>query len=281
MNPFQETFKDLQQKGERALVGFVTAGDPSLERSEEVISALLDAGTDILELGVPFSDPTADGPVIQRASGRALKAGVNLNKVLALTAKIRTKSNAPVVLFSYYNPILAYGLSRFYEHAVEAGVDGLLTVDLPFEEFREVYGAFPGEKLPLIRLVAPTTPKDRMALIARKASGFLYLVSMTGVTGSSGLDIGAVEKTTARLKSITELPVCVGFGVSTPEQVSAVAKSAEGVVVGSAFERLIEKNLHAHDLAQRIHDYAAQLKQAARLTEGCRSLLPRSAGFSR
>jgi tryptophan synthase alpha chain len=258
----KETFDNLGKRGESALVGFATAGDPDLERSLGVLRAMCESGVDVLELGVPFSDPTADGPVIQRASQRALARGMRLSRAIGMVRELRSSVSAPIVLFSYYNPVLAYGLSRFYKDALAAGADGVLVVDLPPEESGEMLAEWEGRELDLIRLVAPTTPTERMRTIADQASGFLYLVSMTGVTGSAGLDLAEVAAETARLKSVTELPVCVGFGISTPEEARAVARVAEGVVVGSAFERLIEAHGGERDLEERIREYTRSLKEA-------------------
>jgi tryptophan synthase alpha chain len=265
MNRIAKVFEEMRHKGERALVGFVTAGDPSIEISLDMVKAMCEAGLDILELGVPFSDPTADGPVIQRSSGRALKAGVTLTRVLEMARELRRATQIPIVLFSYYNPILAYGVERFYTDARAADVDGLLVVDLPPEESAEMTSAWSGNELALIRLVAPTTPPERMADIAAKASGFLYLVSMTGVTGSAGLNLdevsGAVEALRARSQGI---PICVGFGISTPDQVRAVGALADGAVVGSAFERLIEEHLDDPALVLLMGEAVRSLKVATR-----------------
>lgn len=262
MNRIEATFGRLKQKEEKALVGFVTAGDPTVSKSMEIIEAMLHGGMDILELGVPFSDPMADGPVIQRSSGRALKAGVNLKTVLQMTQSIRRISSIPIITFSYYNPILAYGVEQYYEDALDAGGDGILLVDLPPEESKEMTARWAGNELALIRLIAPTTRPERMAEIAKNASGFLYLVSMTGVTGSSGLDVREVSETVGSLKKATSLPICIGFGVSTPEQVAALAPLADGIVVGSAFERLIEKHLDDPDCANRVGEKVRALKAA-------------------
>jgi len=264
MNRIERTFAELKQKKESALVGFVTAGDPDLETSLAITTAMCEAGVDILELGIPFSDPTADGPVIQRSSQRALAQGVTLRKVLEMTATLRQSIAAPIILFSYYNPILAFGLKEFYAAAKAAEADGLLVVDLPPEESEEMTSLWPAQDLALIRLIAPTTPADRMARVAASASGFLYLVSKTGVTGSDGLDVAEINQHTARLRAVTPLPICVGFGISTPADVAAIASSAEGVVIGSAFERTIEENLEASDLAARLAAQVSTLKQAAK-----------------
>lgn len=262
MNRIDTTFTTLKKKGESALVGFVTAGDPDYARSLEIIKAMCAGGLDVLELGIPFSDPTADGPIIQRSSARSLQNGTGPESVMAMTRELRAVTDVPIILFSYYNPILAYGPAVFYKHAVAAGADGLLVVDLPPEESHEMTGLWPGDALALIRLVAPTTPAERRAYIARAARGFLYLVSKTGVTGSDGLDLAAVGASTAALKSISSLPVCVGFGISTPEDVAAIAANADGVVIGSAFEKIIEENLEKPDLAAIMCRSIQQLKAA-------------------
>ena len=179
-----------------------------------------------------------------------------------MTRDLRNLSSVPIVIFSYYNPILAYGVKSFYEDAVDAGADGVLIVDLPPEESEEMTSQWSGNNLALIRLIAPTTPPERMAKITADASGFLYLVSMTGVTGSCGLDVGSVSQVIASLKAVTSLPICVGFGVSTPEQVRDLAPLAEGVVVGSAFERLIEEHLEDPNCAAKVGEKAKALKEA-------------------
>lgn len=260
-----QTFNALKKKREKALVGFVTAGDPDLNRSLDIIMAMCRAGMDILELGVPFSDPTADGPVIQRSSGRALARGVTLARVLEMTKEIRQKTSIPIILFSYYNPILAYGNRKFYENAVAAGADGVLLVDLPPEESDEMTDEWTGDDLSLIRLIAPTTPVERMRKIADGASGFLYLVSKTGVTGSAGLDTSDVKHHADTLRSVSDLPICVGFGISTADDVRAVAKAADGVVIGSAFEKMIEENMDKQELVSMIETQTSAYKAATRM----------------
>ncbi|OQX23089.1 MAG: tryptophan synthase subunit alpha [Desulfobacteraceae bacterium IS3] len=263
MNRIDETFKRLRQKKEKALVGFVSAGDPNISQSLRLIKAMCESGVDILELGVPFSDPTSDGPVIQRSSGRALKSGVNLKAVIEMTREIREFfARAPIILFSYYNPVLAYGNKAFYNDALAAGADGLLIVDLPPEESDEMTSEWPGNDLSLIRLIAPTTPQERMAKIAASASGFLYLISKIGVTGSDGLDTGDISEHIKRLRSVTQTPICVGFGISTPQEVAAVASHADGVVIGSAFERLIEENLENPEIVSVLAEKVRACKAA-------------------
>lgn len=262
MNRIKNKFNELKENHQAALVGFVTAGDPDIKTSRKIIKAMCDSGVDILELGVPFSDPTADGPVIQRSSTRALKQGVYLKDVLEMTRELRKTSSVPVILFSYYNPIMAYGIDAFYRDALDAGADGLLVVDLPSEEAEELIGGWNPEEFAFIRLVAPTTPRERMAMITAKASGFLYLVSKTGVTGSDGLDTADIRHHTDTLRSVTPLPICVGFGISTPEDVSAISEFTDGVVIGSAFERMIEENLDSPDLPVMIGKMTTEFKRA-------------------
>lgn len=264
MTRIDRTFKNLKDKGEKAIIGFLTAGDPDMETSLAIISAMCENGVDILELGVPFSDPTADGPVIQRSSARALKQGMHLAGVLEMTSNLRQSSEVPIILFSYYNPIMAYGKERFYRDAMAAGADGVLVVDLPAEESHELTEVWEGNDFCLIRLLAPTTPKERMRMIARNASGFLYMVSMTAVTGSGGLDTTELGDYVGNIKTTTELPVCVGFGISTPSDVAAVTAVADGAVIGSAFERTIEENLGNPDIAAIIGKQTAAYKEAAR-----------------
>lgn len=264
MNRIQKTFNDLRQRKEKALVGFVTAGDPTPELSLEIILGMCRSGLDVLELGIPFSDPTADGPVIQRSSERSLEKGTSLTSVLAMTRKIRLETDIPVILFSYYNPIFNYGTVRFYQDAVEAGADGVLVVDLPPEESDEMTAEWNGQKLSLIRLVAPTTPQGRMSFIAGAGEGFLYLVSKTGVTGSHGLDLADIAEKITSLRTITALPICVGFGISSPDDVTDIATVADGVVVGSAFEKLIETHMEHPDLAEIICGSVKTLKAATK-----------------
>lgn len=262
MSRIKETFGRLHAKGEKALVGFITAGDPDAGRSLEIARQMCCSGLDLLELGVPFSDPTADGPVIQRSSARAISAGMNMKSVINMVRLIREFSSIPIVLFSYYNPILAYGAVEFYKDATAAGADGTLVVDLPPEESAELTGVW-GDGLDFIRLIAPTTPPERMVGIASRASGFIYLVSMTGITGSGGLNCGEIATVAQNLrKSCNGLPICIGFGISTPDEAAKISELADGIVVGSAFERLIESNLEDENIAGRVGEYVARLKNA-------------------
>jgi len=262
MNIFQKTFKRLQQEDRKALVGFITAGDPNFEQSLDIVLAMVEAGVDILELGVPFSDPTADGPVIQRSSLRSLTNGMSLEKTLALVRKIREagQTELPIVLFSYYNPILAYGREAFYKDAVASGANGVLVVDLPAEESGELTATWDTEELAPIQLVAPTTRDERFPTILAKAKGFVYLISRTGVTGKSGtLDVAAIERRVEQVRAHTELPICTGFGIATPEEAKMLKDFGDGVVVGSAFERIVEDNLEAKDLSKKVAELVAAI----------------------
>jgi len=264
MNRIDSRFNVLKESGEKALVGFITAGDPNPDLSFSIALSMCRAGLDVLELGVPFSDPAADGPVIQRASERALKNGTGLASVLGMTRKLRDRTDVPIVLFSYYNPVLAYGAGKFHRDALSSGADGVLIVDLPLEESDEFTNTWPDDTLALIRLVAPTTPPDRMAAISRKASGFVYLVSKTGVTGSDGLDTTAVKENARLLRSVTEVPICAGFGISTSEDVRRIAQVADGVVIGSAFEKIIEAEVGNPRLPDLLEKMVSDYKSATR-----------------
>ena len=246
MNRITTTFNQLTRQHRRALVGYLTAGDPDFDTSLAILQGAVNAGIDVLELGVPFSDPTADGPVIQMASARALKSGMSVVRVLELARRIRAaNATVPIVLFSYYNPLLHFGLERLAREATAAGVDGLLIVDLPPEEAGELRQPLAGCDLPLIRLIAPTTSPERMAGIATGAGGFLYLITRTGVTGAGTLDRERIRHLAQDLKSRTSLPVCLGFGISTAQDVQQLAGMADGVVVGSALVKIVAE--HAAD----------------------------------
>ena len=235
-------FASLAREGRKAFVGFVTAGDPSLDRTVEVALALEEAGVDVLELGVPFSDPLADGPVIQRASERALQKGTSLSMVLDAVRRIRARSDLPLLLFSYVNPLLRYGLDRLATDAAAAGVDGVLVTDLPPEEAGEWIACARRSGLDTVFLAAPTSPEARLKRVADCSRGFVYAVSRTGVTGERDTLSGDASGLVGRLKALTRAPVVLGFGLSTPDQVRAAAAVADGVVVGSAIVRFLEEH---------------------------------------
>ena len=262
MNRLTTTFTTLAQQHRRALVGYLTAGDPDFDTSLAILQAAVNAGVDVLELGVPFSDPTADGPVIQMASARAIKQGMSVARVLELARRVRATSNVPIVLFSYYNPLHHYGLERLAKEAVAAGVDGLLIVDLPPEEAGELRAPLTGSDLPLIRLIAPTTSPERMAEIARDAGGFLYLITRTGVTGAGTLDCARIQQLAAHLKQLTPLPVCLGFGISTARDVQQLGGLADGVVVGSALVKIVAEHPSDGRAATLVAEKVRELRTA-------------------
>jgi tryptophan synthase alpha chain len=229
-----DAFEACRREGRAAVVIYTTAGHPRPQQGLDVLLALADAGTDVLELGVPFSDPLADGPTIQKSSFQAISQGVDLRWTLDLLARFRARRPTPVVIFTYLNPVLDYGVERFLRDAAEAGADGVLLTDLPAGADAELEATVVASPLDLIRLVAPTTPPERVRAIAAQASGFLYYVSRTGVTGVRDELSAGLEEEIRRVREASDLPVAVGFGISTPEQAARVARLADGVVVGSA-----------------------------------------------
>ena len=262
MGRIEARFAALKKEGRGAFVAYLTAGDPDLEKTAKLIPALEGAGVDIIEIGVPFSDPTADGPVIQAASQRALKKGATLAKILAMVAALRRTSAIPIVLFGYYNPILSYGPASFAVDAKVAGVDGILVVDLPPEEAGELRRYTDKAGLAFITLIAPTTDPTRARKILRGAMGFVYYISVTGVTGTAAPLSEDIKQNVERIKAMTALPVAVGFGISTPEQAAAIAPLADGVVIGSALVRLIGEKGRSVDLIPAVSSFAAEIRQA-------------------
>ncbi len=242
MTRISKTFKKLRGEGRKAFIPYVMAGDPSLARTKKLVRLLDDCGADIIELGVPFSDPLADGPTIQAAAGRALKKGVTLRKVIATVAEIRKKSEIPIVLMTYYNPVFKYGDEKFVRDATRAGVDGVIVPDLPPDEagtlmkFSRKYG------LDTIFLLAPTSTLQRMKLVAKYSTGFIYYVSITGITGAALKLDASQRKSIGAIKGITRKPVALGFGVSSPKEARAVAEFADGVIVGSAIVKKIKES---------------------------------------
>ena len=257
-------FDDLGRRGEMGLVAFLTAGDPSLEATESFVLALDEAGADVVELGVPFSDPVADGPAIQRSSERALRAGTTLAGVLDLVESIRRKSDVPLVLFSYYNPVLQMGIERFSQRAADAGADGVLITDLTPEEARDYRRIVHAHGLDTIFLAAPTSTDERLARIAEVSSGFLYVISRTGVTGareSLPEDLPALIR---RVRRASRLPVAVGFGISLPGQVSILGGLADAAVVGSALVQEIEQAPTVEAAREALAARVRMLKQAGK-----------------
>ena len=226
----------------KAFIVYITAGDPNLDETARLLPAIVAAGADIIEVGIPFSDPSADGPVIQRAAERALASGTTLRGVLDMLRRTRTQIGVPIVLFTYMNPIVAMGVDAFAAAASTAGIDALLVVDLPPEEAADLDAACAARNIDRVYLVAPTTPAARIRQIARATSGFIYFVSMTGITGAKFSDLSTVAAGIARIRKATRLPIAVGFGVATPEDAAKVAKVSDGVVVGSAVVRALAEN---------------------------------------
>ena len=262
MGRIGDKFEALRAKNEKALIVYLTAGDPSLDVTKNLILGLTDAGVDILEIGVPFSDPTADGPVIQAASQRALKTGTTLGDVLNLVADVRRISQIPIVLFGYFNPIFAYGVEKFAHAAQKGGVDGVLVVDLPQEESQELRIHTDAAGLDFISLVAPTTGLHRLQNIVQTATGFLYYISITGVTGTAAPKIEDIKREVGKIRKLTKMPVAVGFGISQAAQAKEIAAFADGVVIGSAVVRLIDENRNNRDLIKIVADYVVEIKKA-------------------
>ncbi len=262
MGRIGDRFRELQLRGERALLPFVTAGDPDLDFTEALVLAFVRAGADGLEIGVPFSDPIADGPTIQRASQRALASRTSLRRILELVRRLRPKVDVPLVLMGYANPFFAMGADRFAAAAAEVGVDGVICPDLPPEEGESFYGGLEARGVDPILLAAPTTRPERLALLARRTRGFLYYVALTGVTGARAAVAQDLRAGVARGRTLSDVPVCVGFGVSTPEQARAIADYADGVVVASAILDRMESAPSREEKLDVATRFVAELKAA-------------------
>lgn len=262
-----QLFTRLQQEGRKGFIAYITAGDPAPERTAGLVEALERGGADLIELGVPFSDPIADGPVIQRAGYRALEAGTTVRKVLEIAAEIRTRSQIPLLLFTYLNPVMRYGLAQLARDAKAAGIDGCLLTDASVEEAAQYTHTMRAAGLDTVFLAAPTSSPRRLKLVAEYSSGFVYLVSRTGVTGERDSLSNSVAPLIRSVREVTALPLAVGFGISTPEQVAEIGAQAEAVVVGSAIMRVIEQNRGSASLESELESFIRELKrgfQAAR-----------------
>jgi len=258
-------FAAHRAKNRKTFIAYLTAGDPAPEQTVSLVLALDRGGADLIELGVPFSDPIADGPVIQRASDRALRAGITLPRLLEIVREIRRQSEIPLLLFSYLNPLLRYGFDKLARDASAAGVDGVLLTDLCIEEATEPVRSLRGQGLDTVFLAAPTSTERRLRLVAEHSSGFVYLVSRTGVTGAQESVSQAAAPLVRRMRELTDLPLAVGFGIGKPEQVSEVARVADGVVVGSAIVKCIEENAASPDLARRLEAFTSCLSAPLRI----------------
>jgi tryptophan synthase alpha chain len=266
MNRIFRKFSTLKERGEGALIAYLTAGDPTLQHTPKIVQAIIRGGADIIELGIPFSDPIADGPIIQSAMTRALKSGTTPIAVLKMVKQIREENDIPIVILTYYNPIFRMGLKRFFETAKLCGVDGVIVPDLPIEEASEYKEVAESNKIDTIFLATPSTTDDRLKMIIEYTSGFLYLVSVHGVTGVrekiQNTTIGLVKR--ALTIASGRIPIAVGFGVSKPEHIRILLENgADGAIVGSGFVKIVEENMHNEErMLQEIENYAMKLKEA-------------------
>ncbi len=261
-NRISETFKNLAAKGEKALIPYIMAGDPSLAETEKLVLALEQAGADLIELGVPFSDPIADGPVIQKAAERALLSGTSLRRILALVKTLRTKTQVPLILMTYYNTIMAMGEENFCKEAVGAGVDGVIVPDMPPEEADILHKAAQANGPCLIYLLAPTSTANRKTEVIRRTQGFIYYVSITGITGAKLQGLPDIEKNVRALKKKAKKPIAVGFGIATPDDARRMAAFADAVIVGSALVKIIAQYQKDPVLLKKVSTFIRQLKSA-------------------
>lgn len=260
MNRIDLKFKELKKKNKKAFIAFIMAGDPSLSVTKKLIFELAAIGTDIIELGVPFSDPIADGKTIQKASERGLKSKTTLASVLKLVKSARSSVKTPIVFLMYYNLIFHYGLERFVKDSVSSGVDGVIVPDLPAEESEELRKASKRRGFAAIHLLAPTSPPERIKKVSRVSTGFIYYVSLAGTTGTRVKLPKKLKISLQNIKRLTRKPLCAGFGISTPAQVKEVQKTADGAIVGSAIVKVIEKNIGKKDLVKKVGDFVRTLK---------------------
>ena len=262
MNRIDKKFKQLKRLGRKAFIAYITAGDPAIAVTKGLVLALASSGVDIIELGIPFSDPLADGPTIQAASQRALRKKITLSRIFELVKTLRKETDIPVIFMTYYNPVLRYGPERFMKDCKRNGVDGVIVPDLPFEEARELVRFARRCKVATINLIAPTSTPRRIRELIKNSTGFLYYVSLTGVTGARKKLPAEVASRVRSIKSMTTKALCVGFGVSTPAQAKSIAKAADGVIVGSSIIKVIEANLGRGDLIKRVAGFSARLARA-------------------
>ncbi len=262
MSRIEATFARLRERGEKALIAYIMAGDPSLQETEALVLELERAGADLVELGVPFSDPIADGPVIQRAAERALRSGTSLKKILATVASLRTKTQIPLVLMTYYNPIYAMGEESFCRQAAQAGVDGIIVPDMPPEEADALQGPADAAGLRIIYLLAPTSTPSRRTVVARRSQGFIYYVSLTGITGAALTDRADVQRNVKAIRRAASVPVAVGFGIATPDDAARIGIMADGVIVGSAIVKQVAEYQHDPQLIERVGTFVRSLKTA-------------------
>lgn len=261
-NRITATFDRLRRRGETALIPYIMAGDPSLAETEALVPALERAGADLIELGVPFSDPIADGPVIQKAAERALRSGTTLPRILRTVTSLRTRTQVPLILMAYYNTILAMGERAFCHDAVQAGVDGVIVPDMPPEEADVLQEASQANGLCVIFLLAPTSTAERKAHVIERTDGFIYYVSMTGITGAKLRESDSIKRNVRALRKQARKPVAVGFGIATPDDARRIAAFSDGVIVGSALVQTVETRQHDPDFIQVVSRFTANLKAA-------------------
>ncbi|MCD6575527.1 tryptophan synthase subunit alpha [Candidatus Aerophobetes bacterium] len=264
MNRINEVFDELKREGRKALICFITLGYPDLKSTEELIFEFEKRGVDIIELGIPFSDPLADGPVIQYSSQEALRKGVSLKKAVEFVKKVRRKTSIPLVFMGYYNPIFKFGEKLFIDKALEAGVDGLILADLPPEEAGNIIPYARERNFPLIFLLTPVSSDYRIKLICRVSEGFVYCVSYTGVTGRGYREEDLLRKFIKKTRSYTEVPLCIGFGISSPFDAEKLSSFADGVIVGSAIIKRIRENENREDMIYRVGEFVLSLSRAIR-----------------
>jgi len=262
MNRIDRKFSELKEKGKKAFIVYITAGDPDIATTKKLVSEFESRGVDIVEIGIPFSDPIADGLTIQAASYRALKRGISVKEILKSVSQIRRTVELPICFMTYYNPVLAYGPEKFIKDAKSAGADGIIVPDLPYEESQELSEICKKELFSLILLAAPTSTEHRIREIAKLSTGFIYYVSTTGVTGSGASVASDIAHKVKEIKKVSAKPVCVGFGVSSPEQAKAIARTADGVIVGSAVIKNIEKNSGKKDAVSQAGSFVASFSKA-------------------
>ena len=259
MNRINKLFKRLKKQKKKALITYITAGYPDLEATKKLILKLTESGADLIELGIPFSDPLADGTTIQRASQRSLLKGTNITSILRMARSVRHAVETPFVFMTYYNPILHYGIKKFIKDSKASGADGVIVPDLPPEEAKELIEISKKEDFSVIFLAAPTSTKNRLKIISAKSTGFIYYVTLTGVTGARKELPADIVQHVKSLKKITKKPVCVGFGISSPDQAKKASKMADGIIVGSAIIKIIEKNIGKKDLYKKVTAFVRNL----------------------
>ncbi len=262
INKLEQKLVTIKNRQGKALIPYIMAGDPDLNTTVKAALTLAKSGADVIELGIPFSDPVADGPVIQKAAARALSAKTTVACVFRAVSAIRKESDIPLVLMTYYNPVLQYGLEEFTASAHSTGVDGIIIPDLPLEESGPLHAVLKGKNIALVPLISPNSPEERIASICRQSSGFIYCISVTGVTGVRNNINTDLARFTSRVKKYTDLPVAVGFGISGPESAAAVSKYCDAVVVGSSFVNMIEKHRNSEEMYKIIGKQASDIKRA-------------------